>query len=127
MRLYLKLLVAIAVFVFAAQLPSREMIAELAFEARVAYVGRFGNAADFEALLDDTQRVLAARRGELDAYLCGKRFQQLMAERVAIAECTEGPLSEDDLFRIRDACEREAFAPLVEADRYRAGESCLRR
>src|SRR4051812_3313469 len=110
MRLYLKLLIAIALFLFASQIPSRDMIADLAYDVHVAAVCRFGDAADFEQLLDETQRALAAQRGELDLYLRGKRFDQLFAERIALAECEAGAgLPESHRDRIREECEREAF------------------
>ena len=111
MRLYLKLLAAIALFAFASQLPARDMLAEAAFTARVAMVYRFGSANDFERLLDDTQRRLAAARGELPAYELGKRFDALCAERLALATCTNGPLSDDEVGRIRDTCAAEVFTP----------------
>lgn len=114
MRLYLKLGVAIALFVLASGLGSPQMIADLAFDARVAMVYRFGSADDVERLVDDTQRALAAQNGRMDAYLCGKRFQQLVAERTALAECeAHGELSEHELDRIRDECRQEAFGQLV--------------
>jgi hypothetical protein len=109
MRLYAKLVLAIALFAMAAQAPSREMAAELAFGVRAAYVMRFGTAAEVETLLDDTQRALAAERGGLDAYYCGTEYRRLLAERLAAAERVSGPLTEDEAERIRDACAEQAF------------------
>lgn len=111
MRLYLKLIVAVVLFVAAARIPARDLITELAFDVRVAAVSRFGNADDFERLVDDTQRRLATERGELAAYEAGKRFQSLFDERLALATCTDGPLRDDDVTRIREQCSREVFTP----------------
>jgi hypothetical protein len=115
MRLYLKLLAAIALFAIGAQVPARDIVAEAALTARVAMVSRFGSADDFERLVDDTQRRLAAARGELPVYELGKRFDALFAERLAVATCTNGPLSEADVARVRDACAAEVFTPMAVA------------
>src|SRR5262249_11021621 len=94
MRFYLKLLAAVAVFVCGQGASDPQRVADLAFDVHVAYVCRCGSAADFEKLLDQTQRSLAARGGGTDCYEFGKRYQRLRAERVAAAEATHGPLSE---------------------------------
>lgn len=111
MRLYVKLLLLLAAFVALASPAMRRRASNLAYEARVQAVLRFGSPADYEALIDDTQRGLATQSGRLDTYLAGKRFRELFAERIAEAVWRNVPLSEDDLNRLRAACAREAFGP----------------
>jgi hypothetical protein len=109
MWFYLKLLAAVAIFACGLGLIDRQTIADLAFDLHVAYVCRCGNAGDFEKLLDDTQKSLAARQGGTDCYEFGKRFERLRAERQAAAEAIHGPLSEEVRLQIDDDCAREAF------------------
>jgi hypothetical protein len=110
MRFYLKLLTAVAIFVCGLGLSARQTIADLAFDLHVAYVCQCGSAADFEKLLDDTQKSLAEKEGGTDCYEFGKRYQRLRAERVAAAaEEMHGPVSEAARLAIDDDCAREAF------------------
>src|SRR5687767_11464522 len=112
MRFYLKLFVLIAIFACASRWPLRQTISDLAYDARVAFVCAFGSASDYEALIDDTQRMLARDRGNVELYLKGQRYRQLLAERLAAAARLNILLSEDDLDRIRAECAIEAFGPV---------------
>ena len=111
MRFYCKLFVLIAIFACASRWQLRRMIADLTYDARVAFVCAFGSASDYQMLIDDTQQMLARERGSLDLYLKGKRYRQLLAERLAAAALLNVLLSEDDLIRIREECALEAFGP----------------
>jgi hypothetical protein len=62
-----------------------------------------------DRLIDDTQRDLALQNGGLETYLRGKRFQRLLAQRLADAAARGIQLDEHQLARIRDACQLEAF------------------
>jgi hypothetical protein len=104
MRFYLKLFVLVAIFACASRWPLRHTISDLAYDARVGFVCAFGSASDYEALIEDAQR-----RDNLDLYLKGQRYRQLLAERLAAAARLNMPLSEDDLERIRTQCVMEAF------------------
>ncbi len=108
MRLYLKLLLMIVVFAGASNSQLQETTSDLAYDARVAFVCRLGSAADYEALVDDTQHMLAREQGNLDLHLKGKRYRQLLAERLAAAARRGASLTDDDLAHIA----AEAFGPL---------------
>ncbi len=109
MRFYLKLFVFIAIFACASRWQSRRTIAALAYDARVAFVCAFGNASDYQMLIDDTQRMLACEQGNLDLYLKGTRYRLLLDERLAAAARLNISLSDDDLARMRAECAIEAF------------------
>lgn len=111
MRFYLKLLLLIVVFVCAAQRTLWYALSEVAYDVRVAYVFAFGSPDDMDRLIDDTQRDLAHQSGGLETYLRGKRFQRLLAQRLADAAARGIQLDEHQLARIRDACQLEAFGP----------------
>ena len=100
MRMYLKLLLMILVFACASNSRCRQMSSDLAYDARVAFVWRFGSAADYEALVDDTQHMLACQQGNLDLYRNGKRYRQLLAQRLADAARLKTSLTDEDLARI---------------------------
>jgi hypothetical protein len=110
MRFYLKLLAAVAIFVCGVGLPLRQAITDVAFDLRVAYVYRCGNEADVERLLDDTQKQLAEQRGETECYEFGKRYQRLLADRLAQAHDAHVPVSEALRQAIETDCAREAFS-----------------
>jgi hypothetical protein len=109
MRFYLKLILACAAFAFGGFAWPRQLVVDVAYELRVAYVWRCGSAQDFERLLDDTQHALARERGELETYEFGKRHKQLLAERLAQAAAAGDPLSEETRLRIDVECAREAY------------------
>ncbi len=117
MRLYLKLLVMIVIFLCASNAQVHETTRNLAYEARVAFVCRFGSAADFEALVDDTHRMLAEEQGGLDLYEAGKRWRQLLAERIEVANRKNVALADEQL----DAISAEAFQPLLDMRAERTG------
>jgi len=109
MRLYVKFALMVALFAALASTTGRRMTGALAYEARVAFVFAFGSEADYAALLDDTQRVLAAETGNVELYLAGQRFRQLLADRLADAARRNVPLTDDDVVRIHAECARDAF------------------
>src|SRR5215208_2903330 len=109
MRFYVKLLLLIAAFAWLASPAGRRQGSNLAYEARVQAVLLFGTQADYESLIDDTQRALAREVGRFDVYLAGRRFQELLAERVADAARRNVMLSEEDWNRLRSQCAQEAF------------------
>ena len=109
MRFYLKLFVLIVVFVCASRWPLRRAISDLAYDARVGLVCAFGGASAYETLIDDTQRTLASENGNLDLYLRGIRYRQLLAERLAAAARLNISLNDDDIARIREECQSEAW------------------
>ena len=108
MRLYVKLLLMVALFAGLASTTGRRMTGELANEARFAFVCAFGSEADYAALVDDTDYTLARQSGNVDLYQTGQRFRQLLAQRLAEAERRNGPLTEDDRVRIYAECTRDA-------------------
>lgn len=110
MRFYLKLLAAVAIFAFGLGLPLRQSIADLAFDLRVAYVWRCGSPAEFETLLDDTQKGLAQKRGETECYEFGKRYRSALALRLAEAKEMHVDVSEELRRDIEAECSREAFS-----------------
>ena len=67
MRFYIKLLLIVGVFCFLASEPGKRIAGDLAYDVRVGLVCAFGDDAAFEALVRDTQRMLAARSGALDS------------------------------------------------------------
>ena len=109
MRLYLKLIALIAIFGCASRWQLRQTMSDLAYDARVAFVCAFGSASDYQALIDDTQEMLARERGNLDLYLKGQRCRQLLDERLAAATRLNMAMSETDLERIRTECTIAAF------------------
>jgi hypothetical protein len=114
MRLYLKLLVMLVVFAIASSSPFRQMTGDLAYDARVAFVCAIGDEADYQLLIDDTQRTLAHEAGHVDLYLRAKRYRELRAERLAAAARLNIALSDEDLFRIQAKCVIDAFGPRAE-------------
>lgn len=113
MRFYVKLFLLLAAFAALASPAGRRGAAELAYQARVQAVLKFGTQADYEALVDDTQRSLAAQCGRLDTYQAGKRYQALLAEALAEAAQRNAVLSDADLVDLRARCAREAFGPVL--------------
>jgi hypothetical protein len=114
MRLYVKLVLMVALFAGLAGTTGRRMTGALAYEARVAFVCAFGTEADYAALVDDTQRALAEESGNVHLYQAGQRFRQLLAERMAEAARRAArrnvPLSDDERARIYSQSVRDAFA-----------------
>jgi hypothetical protein len=119
MRLYLKLLLLMVVFVCAAQRPLWRALSEVAYDVRVAYVCAFGHAVDMDRLVDKTQRDLANQEGSLDTYLRGKRFQQLLQGRLANATGRGIRLEESQIEAIWEQCQMEAFSRPPEPSRRR--------
>ena len=111
MRFYLKLLVLVVIFVAAARLPLWKTLGDLGYDLRAGYVCSFGSAEDVERLIDDTQYMQVRDGGRLDVYLKGKRYQQLLAQRLADAAARGQPLGEAELMRIRQECQLEAYGP----------------
>jgi hypothetical protein len=109
MRLYLKLLVMIVMFFGASSARLQKAIRGWAYLARVSFTCHFGSAADFEALVDDTQRMHAIENGRIEFYLAGKRRTQLLAERLQVAERGNVTLTEREFYEI----DLEAFGPLL--------------
>lgn len=120
MRFYIKLILLIILFACASNSGVRGLAGDLAYEARVKFVLTFGSAADCEALVEDTQRMLAAQSGRLDVYDAGKRYRELLAEGLADAARRNVTLSEDELSRLRAECERKAFGPVLDAMKAKA-------
>jgi hypothetical protein len=87
MRLYVKLVLMIAVFAGPNSATGRRMTGNLAYEIRVGLVCAFGNDADYERLVEYTGRLRAEQIGCLDAYLARHRYRQ----RPCIT--SDGPLS----------------------------------
>ena len=119
MRLYAKLIVFIILFTCGSNSRVRAMAGELAYGVRVTFVLTFGSDADYEALVEDTHRTLAAQSGGLDLYEAGNRYRELLAAGLADAARRNVTLSEDQLCRLRAECEREAFGPVLDAMRAR--------
>jgi hypothetical protein len=115
MRFYAKLIVFIILFTCASNTRVRGLAGELTYEARVKIVLTFGSAADYEALVEDTQRMLAAQSGRLDVYEAGKRYRVLLAAGLADAARRNVTLSEDQLSRLKAECQRKAFGPVLDA------------
>ena len=113
MRLYAKLLLLIAVFVCLASPPLRRRASDLAYEVRVQAVLTFGTQADIDALVEDTQRMLAVESGSLDTYLAGKRYRELLAAALADAARQNVPLTDELFQNLEIACAREAFTTLA--------------
>ena len=119
MRLYIKLMLFIILFACASSSRGRGLAGDVAYDLRVKFVLAFGSAADFEALVEDTQRMLAAQSGCLDEYEAGKRCRELLAEGLADAARRNVTLSEDELSRLKAECERKAFGPVLNARKAR--------
>ena len=116
MRLYAKLLLLIAAFAAASSTCGREWASEAVFEARVAYVMAFGSAADHEALIEDTQRALVERCGRVDVYHAGVRYRELLAQGLQEAARRGHTLSEEEFWALQNACARDAFGPVSDAE-----------
>jgi hypothetical protein len=111
MRFYLKLLVLVAIFVAAARHPLWRTLGDLAYDLRVAHVHAFGSAEDVARLIDDTHYMQARDGGSLDLYLKSKRYEQLVAQRLADAAARGQRLGEAELAHIRYECQVEAYGP----------------
>jgi hypothetical protein len=123
MRFYIKLILFIILFECASSSRVRGLAGDLAYEARVKFVLTFGSAADYEELVEDTQRMLAAQSGRLDVYEAGKRYRELLAEGLADAARRNVTLSEDEFSRLKAECERKAFGPVLDAMKARDGRA----
>jgi hypothetical protein len=113
MRFYLKLLLLIMVFACLMSSPVRRRASDLAYEVRVQAVLTFGTQADIDALVEDTQRMLAEESGSLDTYLAGKRYRELLAAAVADAARRNIPMTDELFQNLEIACAREAFTALA--------------
>jgi hypothetical protein len=110
MRFYVKLFIAVMLFALAAYPPSRRQARELAFELRAAAVCRFGTADDLERLIDDASRARAEACGDLEGYYKAKRFDQLVAERIAATTVHRHVAPTDEqLIAIRFECARTVY------------------
>jgi hypothetical protein len=109
MRFYVKLFVIIVILVCALRWRLWRRVSDAANDIRVAVVYTCGSAAERESLIDEIQCRLAAERGELACYLKGKRYKQLLADRLAAAASRNIALSELDRIAIERQCAREAF------------------
>ena len=113
MRFYIKLIVFIILFAGASSSRVGGLAGDLAYDARVTFVLTFGSAVDYEALMEDTDRMVAAQSGCLDLYEAGKRYRDLVAEALADAARRHVTLSEDDLIRLKNECASRAFDPML--------------
>ena len=123
MRFYIKLILFIILFACASSSRVGGLAGDLAYEARVMFVFTFGSAADQEALVEDTWRILDARSGRLDLYEAGKLYRELVAEALADAARRHVTLSEDDIVRLKEQCARRAFGPVLDAMKARDGRA----
>ena len=121
MRFYIKLILFIILFACASSSRVGGLAGDLAYEARVMLVFTFGSAADQEALVEDTWRMLDARSGRLDLYEAGKRYREVVAEALADAARRHVTLSEDDIVRLKDECARRAFDHVLHVIRSQEG------
>ncbi len=74
MRLYVKLSLMIAVFAGLVSPTGRRMTGNLAYEIRVGLVCAFGNDADYERLIEYTERRIAVQSDSFDAYRARHRY-----------------------------------------------------
>ena len=125
MRFYIKLILFIILFACASSSRVGGLAGDLAYEARVTFVLTFGSAADYQALVEDTWRVLDARCGRLDLYEAGKLYRELVAEALADAARRHVTLSEDDIVRLKNECARRAFDPMLDAMKTQDGREPL--
>ena len=117
MRFYLKLLLLVMVFASLMSSPVRRQTSDLAYEVRVQAVLTFGTQADIDALVEDTQRMLAEESGRLDTYLAGKRYRELLAAALADAARQNVPLTDEFSRNLEIACVRETVTtPAVMSD-----------
>ena len=66
MRFYIKLILFIILFACASSSRVGGLAGDLAYEARVTFVVTFGNAADYQALVEDTRRMRFAQSEPLE-------------------------------------------------------------
>ena len=109
MRFHLKLVLLTAIFVCLANCSIWQPLNAFAYDARVAYVFAFGSAEDLTQLMDDTQRALAREQGNMDLYLRGKRYRELIEQRLAEAAARGLFLDEAERERIVRECQQEVF------------------
>ena len=109
MRLYLKLLLLVALFLAASRSPLQQAVADGAYDARVIFVNAFGTQADRDRLMDDTQRALARKSGRMDVYEKGKRFRELLERRVREAATRGKPLDDAAFAGLLEQCQAEVF------------------
>jgi hypothetical protein len=115
MRLYIKLSLFVAAFVVLSSAATRGAASELAYAVRVKCVLAFGSPADFDALVEDTQRAQAAQAGRSDVYDAGRRYRILVGARLAEAACRNVALTEQDVAEIDAECARETFGQLAKS------------
>ena len=111
MRFYGKLLAAIGLFALAAGLTSPQALRDLAFDARVAYVMRFGSPGDLDALIEETRRETVERLiAAFGGHDVGGVYGRLLRERTEAETRRLGrPLTDDDLAQLRARCGRDAL------------------
>jgi hypothetical protein len=109
MRFYVKLLLAVVIGLAGMRPWFREAAGEVAHGLRVAWVCARGDSAEFERLVDDTHRALAAKSGETELYRWQKRSRELLARRIAEAERDNVPLTDADMELHRIQCYLEAL------------------
>jgi hypothetical protein len=126
MRFYAKLILLTAAFIGLSSAAMRGVASEAAYLVRVKYVLAFGSEGDLQALVDDTQRALAARSGRLDVYEAGKRYRALLDRRLADAARRNVPLTEEEVEALESACAREAFGGVLDAQRPASNKGCRR-
>ena len=110
MRLYLKLILTLVITVTVTREWFRQVIAEVGYDVRVAWVWARGSPGELDRLVDDTQRMLATQRGELELYLWGKRCRELIEQRLAQAAAENASLSDEQLQLLRVQCALESLS-----------------
>jgi hypothetical protein len=123
MRFYIKLILFIILFAGMSSSRVGGLAGDLAYDARVKFVLTFGSAADYEALVEDTERMLAAQSGNLNAYEAGKCYRELLAKGLADAARRKVTLSHEEISRLKAECERKAFGPVLDAMKARDGRA----
>ena len=109
MRFYLKLLMTVVIAIALMRPWFREVASEVGYDLRVAWVCARGDADEFERLVDDTHRAVAAKYGETELYQWHKQSRERLARRVADAERENVALTDADLELLRVQCYLEAL------------------
>ena len=118
-RCWLKFTAALAMglIIYWAANPSR--IQEVLFGCKALFIGRFGTAAQLEALTDEAGRMTAAANGDLEMYEARRAFREAIDTQERLARMDEDLA--DDAIRIAISerhARRSAAAAAAAADDY---------
>jgi hypothetical protein len=111
MRLYLKLFALAALFVGLAAVQGDGKSCGIVADVRIAWISRYGSAADYDALLEEICQRQAFEQGDLELYLAIKRYNELLIGHSDAAAERGCSLTDDEVAALAAEARGEENAP----------------